>query len=261
MIPTITLIIAMLAQWLNYPAPSVPRKPDGKPNLDAPAPRMSDGKPDFSGVWDIEHNRPCPPDGCNDMPVGQEFIDIGWSLKGGLPYQPWALDLKKKRMEQNGKDDPTSHCLPGGVIKTHTTPLYHKIVQTPGILVILSERNSSFRQILTDGRPLPAVDQPTTNGYSVGKWDGDTLVVSTIGFADGQWLDRNGSPLTDAAKITERFRRTNFGKLEIDVTVDDPKAYTAPWTIKLNQFLTPDTDLLDYNCLENERDGPHLTGK
>jgi len=217
------------AQWLHYPTPRVPKTAAGSPDLSAPAPRTADGTPDFSGMWDIEHNRPCPPGGCLDMFIGQEFLNIGWSLKAGLPYQPWARDLVKVRMEQEGKDDPASHCQPPGIVKTHTTPLLRKIIQIPGLIVILSERDASYRQIFTDGRPQPAeIDLPSANGYSTGKWEGDTLVVQTTGFRDGLWLDRSGSPLTDAAKMTERFRRVNYGNLEIELTVDDPKAYTAP---------------------------------
>jgi hypothetical protein len=249
------------AQWLHYPSAGVPRTPGGKPNLSAPAPHAKDGHPDLSGVWDIEHNRACPPGGCNDMMVGQEFVDIGWSLrdKGGLPYQPWAAKLVKERMALNGEDDPGSHCIPTGPVKMHTTPLFRKIVQTPGLMLILSEVNASHRQIFTDGRPLPEDSQPTFDGYSTGKWEGDVLVVHTAGFADNMWLDRSGSPLTDAAKITERFHRVNYGHLEIDLTVDDPKAYTKPWTVKLNQFIAPDTDLMAYYCAENEKDALHLT--
>jgi hypothetical protein len=129
------------------------------------------------------------------------------------------------------------------------------------LLIILNERNAAYRQIFTDGRPLPADPQPSWNGYSSGKWDGDILVVQSIGFRDGLWLDAGGSPLTEAGKITERFHRVNFGKLEIEITVDDPKAYTKPWTVKLTQLLAPDTDLLDYYCSENEKDVPHLVGK
>jgi len=249
------------AQWLSYPTAGVPRTPGGKPDLSAPTPRSIDGKPDLSGVWEIEHNRPCPPEGCADMEIGQEFVNIGWSLKGGLPYRPWAADLVKTRIAQNGKDDPGSHCLPTGIVKMHTTPLYRKIIQTPGLVIILNERNTSYRQIFTDGRPMPRIDQPTFDGYSSGKWNGDTLVVETTGFSDGIWLDRDGSPMTDAARITERFRRVNYGMLAIEMTVDDSKAYTAPWTVTLNQFIRPDTDLLNYTCLENEQDIPHLVGK
>src|SRR5437899_6001249 len=154
------------AQWLQYPTPGVPRLPDGSPNLNAPAPRTTDGKPDLSGIWDIEHNRPCPPGGCLDMFVGQEFIDIGSGVKGGLPLQPWAAAIVKERTEENGKDDPTSHCRPGGIINIHTTPLLSKFLQVPGLLVILNERNATYRQIFTDARPLPAIDIPSYNGYS-----------------------------------------------------------------------------------------------
>ena len=249
------------AQWLHYPASGVPRTASGSPDLNAATPRTADGKPDLSGIWDIEHNRPCAPAGCADMPIGQEFLNIGWGLKAGLPYQPWAADLVKARTEQIGKDDPVSHCLPGGLLKSHTIPLMRKIIQLPGLIIILRETNASYRQIFTDGRPLPEIDQPSFDGYSVGKWEGDTLVVETTGFKDGLWLDRNGSPMTDAAKVTERFRRVNYGKLEIEITVNDPKAYTAPWTIKLNHFIVPDTELLEYICLENEKDAGHLVGK
>jgi hypothetical protein len=191
------------------------------------------------------------------MNIGQEFFDIGWSLKGGLPYQPWAAQAVRQRTAADGRDDPSSHCMPAGLVKLHTTPLFRKIVQTPGLLLMLSEMNGSRRQIFTDGRPLPADMQPTFDGYSAGRWEGDALVVHTAGFRDGMWLDRNGSPLTDAARITERLHRANFGHLEIDLTVDDAKAYTKPWTIRLNQFLVLDTDLMDYYCAENEKDMRH----
>jgi len=222
---------------------------------------MADGKPDFSGIWDVEHNRPCPPEACNDLPVPQEFVNIGWSLKGGLPYQPWAAALAKQRTEDNRKNDPNSFCLPTGIVRMHTTPLLRKIVQVPGLMVILNERNASYRQIFTDGRALPIDPQPSWVGYSTGKWEGDTLVVQTSGFVDGLWLDANGSPLTPAGKITEKFRRINFGRLEIELTVDDPKAYTSTWTVKLNELLMPDTELLDAICLENEKDTRHLVGR
>ena len=249
------------AQWLKHPTAGVPRLADGTPNLAAPAPRTADGMPDLSGMWDIEHNRPCPPIGCADMEVGQEFVNIGWSLKNGLPYQAWAADIRKKRMEENGKDDPGSHCLPPGIVKEHTSPLFRKIIQMPGLMVILYERDDAHRQIFTDGRPLPEIEMPTFNGYSVGRWEADTLVVQSAGFKDGMWLDRSGSPMTDAAKITERFRRVNYGKLEIEITVDDPKAYTAPWTVKLTHSLKLDSELLSYICMENEKSIAHMVGK
>ena len=255
------LCLPVSAQWVNYPTAGIPRHPDGKPNLAAPAPRAADGKPDLSGIWGWEDNRPCPPDGCPDQKVGQEFINIGWSVKGGLPFQPWAAQLAKERLAANSKDDPQSHCLPRGALRIHTDGLLKKIVQTPGLLVVLTERNAGYRQIFTDGRPLPEDPTPSWNGYSSGKWEGDTLAIESNGFRGGIWLDASGSPMTEAAKMTERFRRPRFGTLEIEITVDDPKAYTKPWTVKLTQPLVADTELLDYICLENERDARHFVAK
>jgi len=249
------------AQWLNYPTAGVPKTKDGKPDLAAPAPRTADGKPDLSGIWQAERNRPCPPEGCADMEVGQQFLDIGWGLKDGLPFQPWAAAVMNARKTQYGKDDFTTKCLPEGAARIHTSAFLKKFIQTPGLLVILHELNTSFRQIFTDGRPLPVDPQPSFGGYSVGQWEGDTLVVHTIGFRDGLWLDRNGSPLTDAAKLTERFHRVNYGNMDVDLTVDDPKAYTKPWTVRLRQNLVLNTDFLEYVCLENEKDIPHMVGK
>jgi len=249
------------SQWLKYPTAGVPRTPSGLPNLGAPTPRTADGRPDFSGIWEADNTAPCPPDGCPDMPGSREFANIGARLPGGLPYQQWAADLVKKRMSDNGKDDPVTHCKPAGPLRLLTYPPYRKIVRMPGLMVIMSERDVTFRQIFTDGRPLPKDPQPSFNGYSSGQWDGDTLVVQTIGFRDGMWLDRSGSPMTDAAKLTERFRRVNFGNLEIEITLDDPKAYTAPWTVTLHQFIVLNTELLEYFCQENEKDLPHLIGK
>lgn len=255
------LSVPVWAQWIHYPTPGIPRTPDGKPDLNAPAPRLADGHPDFSGIWDIEHNRPCPPIGCDDMLIGREFLDIGWSFKGGLPFTPWAAEVRKQRQSAGGVGDPGTNCLPTGIVKSLTTPLLRKFVQVPGLFLQLSERDISYRQIFTDGRPLPQDPNPAWNGYSTAKWEGDTLVVQSSGFREDEWLDRAGSPLTEAGKITERYRRPNFGQLEIQLTVNDPKAYTAPWTVTLKQHLLPDTDLLDYVCLENEKDFPHFRGK
>jgi hypothetical protein len=249
------------AQWLNYPTPGVPRTTEGKPNLAAPAPRTPEGRPDLSGIWEPEHNRPSPPGGSTAVPVPEEFLNIGWGLTTGLPYQPWAADLVKARKAENGKDDPMTHCLSTGVVHMHTDPDFRKVIQSPALLVILNEFNAGYRQIFTDGRPLPADPQPSFNGYSTGRWEGDTLVVQSNGFKDGIWLDRNGSPLSEAAKMTERLRRVNFGRLEIEVTVDDPKVYTKPWTVTLHQVIVLNTELLDYICLENEKDTAHLVGK
>jgi hypothetical protein len=254
--------IPAAAQWLNYPTAGVPRTADGSPNLNAPTPRTPDGKPDLSGVWTLL----CPTEKglvmCRpELYVARDFADIGRSLDGGLPYQLWAANAVKARRAENGKDDPFTHCLPGTPARIHTVPFLRKIVQTPGLLLFLSEANASYRQVFTDGRPLPEDPNPSWNGYSTGHWDGDTMVVETNGFVDGQWLDRWGSPLTDKARMTERFRRVNYGTLEIELSVDDAKAYTKPWTVILSQSIVLNSDLMDWICLENEKDFPHLVGK
>ena len=236
--------VPLFAQWRNYPTPGMPRTPDGKPNLAAPAPRTADVKPDLSGVWDRENDR--------------QFLSIGSGLKDGLPYRPGIAELVKARQQPPKVDEPLTRCLPVGAVERHTLPTLRKIVQTPGLLLILNEYNMSYRQIFTDARPQPANPKPTWDGYSSGKWDGDILVVQSIGFREANWLDAFGDPITDAAKVTERFRRINYGHLEIEVTIDDPKAYTKPWTVKLNQVLVPDDDLLEFICHEGERDIKHM---
>jgi hypothetical protein len=264
-VKTLLLIPALpallLAQWPAYHSPQTPRKPGGQPNLEAPAPKTADGKPDLSGVW--ENIRPS---GAPATPIGarpnNQFWNIGFGLKDGLPFQPWAADLLKKRMAENSKDNPDAHCLPLGFMQLHTHPQPRKMIQSPDVIVIVYEANSGLRQIFTDGRPLPDNDaEPWWYGYSTGKWDGDTLVVQTVGFRDDVWLDVNGSPLTSRGKVTERFRRPNYGNLEIEITVDDPKAYTRPWTVKIAQRIMPDTELIEFICQENERSAPHLVGK
>jgi hypothetical protein len=215
--------VSLNAQWLNHPSRGVPRMPDGKPNLSAPAPRTADGKPDFSGIWQLEPNAPCPALGCQvDYPVGIEFRNLGAKL-------------------------------PGGAVR--------KLIQLPDLVVILSERDVTYRQIFLDGRSLPSDPDPTFNGYSTGRWDGDVLLVQTNGLRGGMWLDRNGSPISEAAKMTERFRRVNYGRLEIDLTIDDPKTYTRPWTVTLAQRIVVDTELLDYHCNDNEKSAERLVGK
>jgi hypothetical protein len=248
------------AQWLNHPTPGVPLLPNGRPNLSAPAPRAADGKPDLSGVWYLEPSA-CPPEGCVDYQPAPEFLNFGARLNGGLPYRPWAQELVKQRSDDLGKDDPVGLCRPAGALRLLTFPPPRKFVQLPGLLLILSERDVTFRQIFTDGRPLPTDPEPSWNGYSIGRWDADTLVVETTGLRDGTWLDRRGSPLTDGARVTERYRRVNFGRLEIAVSVDDPKAYLRPWTVTLNQVIALNTELLEYHCSDNEKDADRLVGK
>jgi hypothetical protein len=260
------------AQWPAYQTARVPVTAEGKPNLEGPVPRTAEGKPDFSGIWrfvDSPDARlgPPPPPGVGTIGIGQrapglyQFFDIGSTLKDGLPFQPWAAELRRKRVAENNKDNPDAHCLPLGLMQLHTHPEPRKIIQTPGLIVILYEANGGVRQIFTDGRALPGNDaQPWWFGYSAGSWDGDTLVVQSQGFRDDVWLDVEGSPMTASARMIERFRRVNYGNMEIEVTVDDPKAYTMPWTIKVHHRIMLNTELIEFVCQENEKDVPHLTG-
>jgi hypothetical protein len=191
------------------------------------------------------------------------FQNIGVGLPGCLPpLTPWALGVLNQRKGENSKDNPDAHCLPLGLMQLHGHPQPRKIIQTPGVIVILYEAQAGVRQIFTDGRPLPKNDpQPWWYGYSVGHWDGDTLVVETNGFRDDVWLDVDGSPLTNSGKMTERIRRLNYGSLQTDVTIEDPKAYTKPFTVRVNHRLMADTDLIEFICGENEKSDAHLVGK
>jgi hypothetical protein len=266
----VTLVVgvssSVSAQWPPYPKPGIPRAADGSPNLDAPAPRTAEGKPDLTGIWEnawFHRGRigqpPVSPPG---EPPASTFFNIGAGFKDGLPLQPWAAALLKERSDWNSKDNPDAHCLPMGLMQFHEHPQPRKIIQTPAVIVILYEGNAGIRQIFTDGRPLPDNDpQPWWFGYSVGKWEGDTLVVETASFREGGWLDIRGSPLTDAAKLTERFRRLNYGTLQIDVTIDDPKAYTKPFSVRVNQRIVLDGELIEFVCNENNRSVEHLVGK
>jgi hypothetical protein len=227
------------AQWLNHPTAGIPRTPDGKPNLAAPVPRTPDGKPELAGLW-----RPSP--GLTG--------DIARNLKpGDVPFQPWAETLYKQRRANNSKDDPTANCIVGGVPRSDLVGYPFKILQLPGMVVILYEAVHAYRQIFTDGRKLPENPQPTWFGYSVGQWEGDTLVVETTGFNDKGWLDNAGKPATDQLHVTERFIRKDFGNIDIQITIDDPKAYTRPWTVTQPLAFQADTELLEYICNENNK--------
>lgn len=285
----------LLAQWPGYPTPGVPRTADGKVKMDAPAPRTADGKIDFSGMWQNSFRggpgrgrgngagrgagrgpgagpgstavpQPPPPPQPPPLKPGEipaaTFFNIGAGFKDGLPLQPWAADLLKKRMADNSKDNPDAHCLPMGLMQFHEHPQPRKMIQTPQELVIIYEANSGLRQIFLDGRAAPAAKDvdPWWYGYSVGHWDGDTLVVETTGFRDDVWLDVNGSPLTSAGKVIEKFRRPDFGTLDIEVTIDDPKAYTKPYTVMVHQRYMADTELIEFICSENEQSDAHLLG-
>jgi hypothetical protein len=267
------------AQWVKYPTAGVPRKADGKLDMSAPTPRMADGKPDFSGIWTTaEPNRrteelsspkqapgPRNPQGSDDNPgdpsritASRQMANIGVDLPGGLPYQPWLVPIVKERTANLAIDDPHIRCLPDNFLRAYGLPHLLKFVHTPNLLVMLNEMNAGYRQVFTDARPLPEDPTPSWQGYSSAKWSGDTLVIDTIGLRDDTWIDWNGSVLTHAAKVREQMRRPDFGHLEIQVTVDDPKAYTKPWNVTLKERIVIDTDLIDEICLENEQSLQHL---
>jgi hypothetical protein len=229
----------------------------------APTPRTADGKPDLTGVWLNEWfyggQVRRPPAALPGEPPPSTFGNIGANFPNGLPMQPWAKALMAERKRLGSKDNPDAHCLPMGIMQFHEHPQPRKMIQTPDLLVILYEGNAGMRQIFTDGRSAPNNDpQPWWYGYSVGRWEGDTLVVETTGVKDGGWHDIDGSPQTDAVKYTERYRRLNYGTMKIDVTIDDPKAYTAPFTVRVNQKLMVDervdAELIEFICAENEKD-------
>ena len=259
---------AILAQWPSHPTARAPRTSDGQVNLAGPAAKTPEGGPDLSGVWD----RGMPPEARADAGTGgfgsppapgpRPFQNLPSMLPGGLPFQPWAAELRKQRLAENSKDHPDAHCLPLHPVQLHSHPQPRKIIQTPDVVLIMYEANNGLRQIFTDGRPLPGNDpEPWWFGYSTGKWEGDALVAQTIGFRDMGWLDEEGTPITTAGKVTERFRRLNYGTLDIEITVDDPKAFTKPWTVRLEQHLMPDTELIEFVCAENNRSTSHLVGK
>src|SRR5262249_7760498 len=219
---------------------------DGKPSPDAPAPRSSDGQPDISGVWRVADGRH----------LQNIAVDIGEA-----PFQPWAAALFKERADALGKGRPSQHCIPHGIpdgMLVRNSPF--KLVQTPGVVVILYEEFNHYRQIFTDGRKFPAERSPSWFGYSTGKWEGDGFVAETLGFNDKSGLDDPGRPHSEALRVTERFRRPNFGRIEMQITFDDPKAYMKPWSATIPFTLVPDTELIESIC-ENERDHPHIVGK
>lgn len=249
--------VTLSAQWPKHSTPDVPRTASGEPDMNAPAPRTADGRPDLSGVWRGGGGRQGGPPPATDAPPVAGFRDVAQNMKGGLPLTPYGAELLKTRVAGNSKDNPEAHCLPMGIIQLHTQGAPRKFFQTPRSLVILYEASWERREIFTDGRKLPPADDvhPWWYGYSTGTWDGDTLVVETSGFRDGGWLDIIGSPLTDAGRVTERFRRVSYGRMEIDVTIDDRKAYTRPFTVRVNQQLMLDEELIEFICLENQRFG------
>jgi hypothetical protein len=240
-------------QWLNYPTAGIPRTSDGKPDLSAPAPRKPDGKPDLSGIWLLDAD-------------AKYLNDISTYFKpGGLPIRPWAEAVTKDRMTgAHASEFPAARCLPQGIPILDGSPAVGyplKIIQEPNLMVFLYEAMSQFRQIFLDGRALPKDPNPTWLGYSVGAWERNALVIESTGFNGESWLDLAGHPTTDALRVTERFQRPDFGHLNLQLTIDDSKAYREPWTVTLPMHFAADSDLLEYVCSENEKDRKHLNGK
>jgi hypothetical protein len=252
---------ALAAQWIRHSTAGMPRKTDGSVDMSAPAPRTADGKPDFSGIWtsdEIDPRRPNVPPNPRDATTSRRMINLGVDLQGGLPYQPWLAALVKQRWAVNAKDDPHVKCLPDNFIRAYGMPHLLKFAQMPGLLIVLNEWNAGYRQVFTDARPLPEDPTPSWMGYSSATWSGDTLVVDTIGLRDDSWIDWQGSVVGETAKIKEEIRRPDFGHLEIQLTIDDPKAYTKPFTVTIKERLIVEAELIDEICLENERSLQHM---
>ena len=275
LIVTLMLVAAgttasLSAQWFKVPSPRAPRTANGEVDLAAATPRLAGGRPDLSGVWMtaepacvirgvlslqelvklLPPSRQCPP---RTATFSRQSINIGIDIPGGLPYQPWLAALVDERTKNQSIDDPHIRCLPDSPVRAYGLPHYLKFAQTPDLLLMLNEYNGTYRQVFIDGRALPENPNPSWQGYSTAAWSGDTLVIESNGFRDDVWLDWAGSMVTEAGRIRERIRRPDFGHLEIEVTVDDPKAYTKPWTVTLRQQFAPDTELIDEICAEGER--------
>lgn len=260
------------AQWLNYPDPRIPRTADGKPILTAPAPRTADGKPDLSGVWhvqseplEIKRQRLGPEYG-RISTIGMEptttsmyAFDVLLDYKPGeIVMAPEAEALYQRR--RTGQEfSPVTHCLPAGLPRAGLLSLVFKIVQTPGLTILMHEVDGYPRQIYTDGRALPKEFAfPSWLGYSVGRWEGDTFVVDTAGFNDKSWLDGRGHPHTEEMRIREKYRRRDVGHLEVEATIEDPKYYSKPFSFKVTHLLEVDSDIAEYICNEGEKDLAHM---
>ena len=264
---------AVQAQWVNYPSPGLPRGKDGKVLLNAPAPRTKDGKPDLSGVWHVQ------PTGLAEMKrlfgndvdaldvPGMEAHTISkYGISVLVDFKPEDSPLRKEVAEEIARNnrhetgiDNLARCLPGGIPLGTMLSEFTKIVQTPGLTLVMHELDNATRQIYTDGRPFPKAPSGSWLGSSTGHWERDTLVVETIGFNGKAPLDIIGNPRSEKMRITERYRRRDVGHLDVEITFDDPVAYSRPFTIKVTHELQPDTDVLEYFCNENEKDRVHIS--
>jgi hypothetical protein len=253
----LSLAAALDAQWLNHPSPDIPRLPNGAPNLSAPAPKTSDGKPDLSGIWAAE----CAVYGLDACFTQGLFFDLAKDLNpADVQMTPWAAGVQAQREARNHVDDPYGYCLPPGTPRITFSGGPFKILHTKQVTVFLYETiaGMTFRQVLTDGRSLPPPNEPTWLGYSVGRWDGEVFVVETTGFRDLGWLDtRKARPHSDALRVTERFRRTDFGHMQLTITIDDRKAFLKPWTVQTRLTLLPDTELVEAFCDGHDKTMEH----
>ena len=251
------LATVLEAQWLNHPSPAIPRTADGRPNLSAPVPKTSDGKPDLSGIWAAQ----CAIAGRDSCFTQSLFFDLAKDLDAAdVQMTPWAQGIQTQREARNHVDDPYGYCLPPGTPRITFGGGPFKILQTNQVTALLYETiaGMTFRQVFPDGRSLPAVTEPTWLGYSVGRWDGDVFVVETAGFRDGGWLDtRKARPHSDALRVTERFRRTDFGHMQLSITIDDRKAFLKPWTVQTSLTLMPDTELVEAFCDNHDKTMEH----
>ena len=268
-------VVAGQAQWLDYPVPGVPRLPNGKVNMTAKPPRTRDGRPDLSGVWQTElataeeiarrsdavANALVVP-GDDFRTWNRYFLNILADFTPeDAPMRPEARRLLERNIPARA-ESPSVRCLPQSIPRTDLMSYApFKMIQTPDQITVLYELDNTFRQIHTDGRKLPVNPQPTWGGYSVGRWEGDTLVVDVGGFNDRGWLDSMGHPRSEALRIQERFHRRDFGHMDLTVTIDDPVMYTKPFTVKATEVLLPDSDVLETVCNENEKDRAHLSNK
>jgi hypothetical protein len=240
------------AQWPRAASPKLPHTPDGKVNMNAPTPRTADGHPDLSGVWEESAE--------SEMP--RLLLNLAADQKlGDVVFLPWADALYKERQANNSKDHPGARCLPSGIPEKDMVPGPYKIIQIPGLIVFLYESRTIYRQIFTDGRPLPPDPNPAWQGYSIGHWEGDTMVVETACFQDKGWLDMAGHPASDSLHVFERFTRRDLGHMDLQVTINDPKTYAKPWIVSAKIHLLPQDELIEHICEENNKDPQHLVGK
>jgi hypothetical protein len=246
-----------VAQWLGYPTPGIPRLANGAPNMKAHAPRTRERKPDFSGIWfaNVPAKDYCREKDCvQEERMAREQINIGTKMPGGLPYTDWSKQQMVIRRANGEENDPHTYCKPPNYPRAWTLPQHTKVIQTPQEIVLLHEFNGAYREIYLDGRPLPKDPNPTWNGYSTAHWEGDTLVIETNGIRSDMWLDIQGSPITESARVTEKLTRPSLGLMKVEIMVNDPKAYTKPWSVTIEMALQVDTQMLEEICLDNEQD-------